>query len=95
VRTNNNLLPRHLGARDEYLPTARGFDEYLGIPYSQDMGSSFWEPHDSPLFQPVPIPLLNATEIVEQPVALDSLVARYVNATSSFIARHSAVRKPW
>jgi hypothetical protein len=43
----------------------------------------------------VPIPLLNATEIVEQPVALDSLVARYVNATSSFIARHSAVRKPW
>eukprot|EP01050_Picozoa_sp_SAG11_P018724 SAG11_NODE_2877_length_2879_cov_1.997122_2_plen_331_part_00 len=28
----------HLGQRPMYLPAARGFDEYLGIPYSDDMG---------------------------------------------------------
>jgi arylsulfatase A len=30
----------HLGQRPMYLPAARGFDEYLGIPYSDDMGSA-------------------------------------------------------
>ena len=28
----------HLGQRKAYLPAARGFDSYLGIPYSDDMG---------------------------------------------------------
>src|SRR5690606_32592069 len=27
----------HLGARAPYLPTHYGFDEYLGLPYSNDM----------------------------------------------------------
>jgi len=30
----------HLGQRAMYLPAARGFDYYLGIPYSDDMGSA-------------------------------------------------------
>ena len=30
----------HLGQRHAYLPAARGFDEYLGIPYSDDMGEA-------------------------------------------------------
>jgi arylsulfatase A len=29
----------HLGQRPMFLPTARGFDYYMGIPYSDDMGS--------------------------------------------------------
>lgn len=28
----------HLGQRHVYLPGSRGFDEYLGVPYSDDMG---------------------------------------------------------
>src|SRR6185503_11791024 len=28
----------HLGDQPEFLPTRRGFDYYLGIPYSNDMG---------------------------------------------------------
>jgi len=30
----------HLGQRLMYLPASRGFDEYLGIPYSDDMGNA-------------------------------------------------------
>lgn len=30
----------HLGQRSAYLPASRGFDEYLGIPYSDDMGEA-------------------------------------------------------
>jgi arylsulfatase A-like enzyme len=29
---------RHLGQRRMFLPAARGFDQYLGIPFSDDMG---------------------------------------------------------
>jgi hypothetical protein len=41
-RTNFVYMYRHLGQRDMYLPTSHGFDEYLGIPFSQDMGLSYW-----------------------------------------------------
>jgi arylsulfatase len=27
----------HLGHQPQFLPTKRGFDEYYGIPYSNDM----------------------------------------------------------
>ena len=30
----------HLGQREVYLPGSRGFDRYLGIPYSDDMGQA-------------------------------------------------------
>ena len=30
----------HLGQREMYLPASRGFDRYLGIPYSDDMGEA-------------------------------------------------------
>jgi len=36
----------HLGQRRFYLPAARGFDEYLGIPYSDDMGEARATPCD-------------------------------------------------
>ena len=89
----------HLGQRTEYLPPSRGFDEYLGIPFSQDMGLSFWR-HPTPLrpappFQPVPLPLVNGTTVVEQPVGLHHLVAKYVDFATSFITRNSAAGKPW
>ena len=29
----------HLGQRPDYLPHNRGFDHYLGVPYSVDQGS--------------------------------------------------------
>jgi arylsulfatase A len=60
----------HLGRPTEYLPTSRGFDEYFGIPYSNDMN---------------PRVLMRNTEVVENPVALDSLTARYTGEAIKFV----------
>jgi len=88
----------HLGVRDIYMPINRGFDEYLGIPFSQDMGFSFWEgglSKPNAPFQPTPLPLVNGTTVVEQPVALNTLPQRYGSAAASFIARSAAAKEPF
>lgn len=45
----------HLGDQPEFLPTAQGFDYYLGIPYSNDMGTAA-EGSKSDLGAPLPQP---------------------------------------
>ena len=48
----------HLGHHERFLPTNHGFDEYLGIPYSNDM----WPGHpENPKAWP-PLPLIEGTE---------------------------------
>jgi arylsulfatase A len=37
----------HLGQREMFLPVSRGFDYYLGIPYSDDMGQGKVTPCDN------------------------------------------------
>lgn len=60
----------HLGSQPQYLPTSRGFDEYFGLPYSNDM----W-----------PRPLLYNTTVVEEPARLDTLTQRYTEQAVQFI----------
>src|SRR5882672_10319232 len=64
----------HLGHLPPYLPTRRGFDEYFGIPYSNDMS---------------PRPLLHATadktEQIEEPAHLETLTPRYTEQALRFI----------
>ncbi len=62
----------HLGAQTKFLPQSRGFDEYWGIPYSNDQDPSV---------------LLHNSEAVESPVQLDSLTQRYTQQAVSFIQR--------
>lgn len=62
----------HLGIGPAYLPTARGFDEYFGIPYSNDM--------DPPV-------LMHNTEVVEQRATLETLTERYTQQAVQFIGR--------
>ena len=50
----------HLGDQPEFLPTSQGFDEYYGIPYSNDMwpGLKRWKfPH---------LPILRGTKVIDQ-----------------------------
>lgn len=45
----------HLGDQPEFLPTRQGFDEYLGLPYSNDMGPAVDGAKSNP-GQPLPKP---------------------------------------
>ncbi|MFB3826783.1 MAG: sulfatase [Bryobacteraceae bacterium] len=62
----------HLGHLPQYLPTSRGFDEYFGIPYSNDMN---------------PRLLLHNLETVEQTATLETLTMRYTEQAVKFIER--------
>ncbi len=63
----------HLGHKPGTLPTERGFDEYFGIPYSNDMR---------------PVKLLEGTTIVEYPVVQATLTERYTQRAVRFIKRN-------
>ncbi len=66
----------HLGhAKPEWLPTHRGFDEYFGIPYSNDMR---------------PVQLLEGDRRVEYPVVQATLTERYTARAIDFIERNRA-----
>ena len=56
----------HLGDQPEFLPTAQGFDEYYGIPYSNDM----WPLHPNVgrggIWDFPPLPLLRNSNVVGQ-----------------------------
>jgi len=83
----------HLGQQHQYLPTSRGFDHYLGIPYSVDMGSSPWKKYTS-VDRP-PLPLVHNTTVIEQPTDLNKLSDRYVDFASEFIKSNSAAGHKW
>jgi arylsulfatase len=62
----------HLGHAPQFLPTARGFDEYFGIPYSNDMD---------------PRVLMRNADVVETTANLETLTARYTEHAVNFIDR--------
>lgn len=64
----------HLGHHAGSLPTERGFDEYYGIPYSNDMR---------------PVRVLEGTEVVEYPVVQATLTTRYSRRAADFIQRNA------
>lgn len=65
----------HLGAQAAFLPTNRGFDEFFGIPYSNDM----W-----------PLPLLRNFETVESAPDASTFTRRFTDEAISFIERAKA-----
>jgi arylsulfatase A len=91
----------HLGQRPQFLPTQRGFDEYFGLPYSVDMGCPL-QPHgggctdeDLLMLHCPPLPLLNQSDIIQQPVDLSTLAPQYAQWGRDFIARHEGDEEPY
>jgi len=63
----------HLGDKQEYLPTSRGFDSFYGVPYSDDM---------------YPLPLIRDTAILEHDTDRELLTPRYTEEAVKFIEAH-------
>ena len=77
----------HLGDAKRWLPTAQGFDEWLGLPYSNDM----WPLHPgSPKGYP-DLPMFDGDRIVEPAMThadQEQLTTRYTERAVSFIERN-------
>ncbi len=92
----------HLGDQPEFLPTRQGFDEWFGLPYSNDMGpasdgvkSSFGDPLPATPKNPQPpLPMMRGETVVQRVLALDQtrLVTRYTEEALRFIQAHKNER---
>ena len=69
----------HCGDQPEFLPTRHGFDQYYGLPYSNDMAPMELRP-DMP-----PLPLMHNEEILEEQPDQTGLTERYVEKSITFI----------
>jgi len=72
----------HLGDQLEFLPTRHGFDEYYGIPYSNDMVARTGPGRP-------PLPLMRDEVVVEAPANQDLLTRRYTDEAVRFIREHA------
>src|SRR3954468_4885351 len=71
----------HLGHRTRFLPTRHGFDEYLGLPYSNDM----WPQHPTNRSFP-DLPLIDGETTVRTNPDQRTLTTLYTDRAVRFIA---------
>lgn len=73
----------HLGHHDEFLPTRQGFDEFFGLPYSNDM----WPHHpENKNFYPS-LPLYENETVIDTLSVQDELTTWYTERAVDFIDR--------
>ncbi len=73
----------HCGDQPESLPKRFGFDDYYGLPYSNDMGM---QRRKAPLdFLTPPLPLMSGDEVIEEQPDQESLTERYVEQCIRFM----------
>ena len=92
----------HLGHHPETLPISNGFDEYYGIPYSNDMNHPLnknkpkggaggmdilWNDPESTLTK-WKTPLMEGDKIIELPVDQRTITRRYTDKALSFIEKN-------
>ena len=76
----------HLGRPAALLPTRQGFDEYHGLPYSNDM----WPSHPTaPRNTYPPLPLIEGERVVEEQPDQSALTRRYTARAVDFIRRNA------
>lgn len=77
----------HLGHHPQFLPTRHGFDEFFGLPYSNDM----WPKHPTkPNFFP-DLPLIENEDVIEFNPDQSQLTTRYTERAVKFIRDHKEV----
>ena len=83
----------HLGHHPQFLPTRHGFDDYFGLPYSNDMWP--FHPEAKPGTYP-PLPLFDGEKIIDPevtPATQATLTRRYTERAVQFIEKHQ--RQPF
>jgi arylsulfatase len=86
----------HLGCKQPYLPLQNGFDEYLGLPYSNDMwavgydGKPITDTNDYRITYP-PLPLIDGNKTVQIIKTLEdqsTLTEKYTERAVQFIKKN-------
>ncbi|MCA9125431.1 MAG: sulfatase [Planctomycetales bacterium] len=80
----------HLGHLAQFLPTEHGFDQYFGIPYSNDMDRVADAPKGmEAIFNPKSeyfnVPLMRDQEIIQRPADQTTITKRYAEEAIKFI----------
>lgn len=79
----------HLGYKQKkYLPPNKGFDSWLGLPYSNDFRKP-WVGTD------VPLGLFRDTEMIEYPINHNTVTERYTREAVNFIKENSEDSQPF
>lgn len=73
----------HLGHHAPFLPTRHGFDEFFGIPYSNDMKPE--HPTEPGVYPP--LPLLEGETVIETEPDQDRLTRRFTDRALDFLVR--------
>ncbi len=74
----------HLGHHPQFLPLRHGFDEYFGLPYSNDM----WPKHPTNPKGYPPLPLIDGEETIERNPDQRNLTTWYTEHAVRFIEEH-------
>ena len=76
----------HLGDHTDFLPTKQGFDEWFGIPYSNDM----WplHPQQGPVFDFGPLPLYENESVIDTLTDQTLLTTQITERSVDFIKRN-------
>lgn len=69
----------HCGDQEEFLPVNHGFDEYYGLPYSNDMGRQVFKENFPPL------PLISGKTVIEEQPDQRTITERYVEQCRLFL----------
>ncbi len=79
----------HLGHHDIFLPTRHGFDEYYGIPYSNDMWP--YHPEQAERYADLPLPMFENEKIVNPYITAqdqEKFTTEFTERTVDFIKRN-------
>ena len=76
----------HLGHKVKYMPNNQGFDEFYGVPYSNDMDGYYYQHND---FQSPPLPFYRNTKVIGQGLDQKYLTKMYTEETVKQIKNRS------
>lgn len=79
----------HLGDAEKFLPLQHGFDEYYGLPYSNDM----WPYH--PQWKFPDLPLIEGNKVLGYNTDQTQLTTAYTERSVDFIRRQTKARRPF